>query len=283
MEVEVMRRIAHGRNRSLQFESLEGRALLSGGGTKADLPAAVVLDRIGAPRFSFSSAGESAVMSAILGGAGHEFVALALREVHNPAAVVAGFETGQLTHLTVPGLTVKSPPNLQPLYTGLPHDPLALNMAGGVLLKRKTIELAAIVRGPFTTYPGTTYIAFAINRGAGGRLGPAFASRPGITPDAIVTVEVGPYGRSNSASITDLTTGATQSINPALISVAGPTVRLLVSESQLPSAGFPVKNYTFAVWTETQPNATISQVGSFIPENSMVPIGVETNVNPPKI
>ena len=228
-------------------------------------------------------AGESAVLNAIFGGAGHEFVTLALREVHDLGAIVTGFETGRLTQLSVAGLTVKSPPNLQPLYGYAPHDPLALNMAGALVLKRKTIELAAIVRGPFTTYPGTTYIVFAINRGAGGRLGPVYPSRPGITPDALVTVKVGPYGQSNSATITDLTTGATQSVDPALISVAGPTVRLLVSESQLPSQGYPVNKYRFAVWTEIQPNATISQVGSFIPEDSMVPIGVETSVNPPKI
>jgi hypothetical protein len=279
-----MRLSERARTRPLQFESLEGRALMSvGARTAGGFAHAAVLDRSDLARPSFSSAGESAVLNAIFGGAGHEFVTLALREVHNVGAVVTGFETGKLTQLTVPGLTVKSPPNLQPLYTGLPHDPLALNVAGAVLLKHKTIELAAILRGPFTTYPGTTYIVFALNRGAGGRLGPVYASRPGITPDALVTVEVGPYGKSNSASITDLTTGATQSINPALISVAGPTVRLLVSASQLPSEGFSLSKYSFAVWTETQPNATISQVGSFIPEDSMAPIGVLTSVSPPKI
>lgn len=244
---------------------------------------AMVLDRSNLARPSFSSPGASAVLNAIFGGAGHEFVTLALREVHDVGAVVTGFETGKLTQLTVPGLTFKSPPNLQPLYTGLPHDPLALNAAGAVVLKHKTIELAAIVRGPFTTYPGTTYIVFALNRGAGGRLGPVYGSRPGITPDALVTVRIGPFGQGSSASITDLTTGATQSISSPVISVAGPTVRLLLSASQLPSEGLPVSKYSFAVWTETQPDATIGEVGSFIPEDSMVPIGVETNVSPPKI
>lgn len=149
-----------------------------------------------------------------------------------------------------------------------------------MLLKHKTIELAAIARGPFTTYPGTTYIAFGINRGAGTRLGPVYPTEPGITPDALVVVKVGPYGQGNSATITDLTTGATQSLSPSSISVAGPTVRLLVQASQLPSEGFALTKYTFAVWTETVPSAPISQVGSFIPADSMVPIGVETNVNP---
>ena len=110
------------------------------------------------------------------------------------------------------------------------------------------------------------------------RLGPYFASRSGITPDALVAVTVGPYGRNNSATITDLTTGTTQPIASPDISVAGPTVRILLDTSQLPSEGFKLSRYTFAVWTETQPNAPIQDVGSFVPEDSMVLIGVETNV-----
>jgi hypothetical protein len=269
--------------RPVGFELMEEKVLMHSGPLSVPAHAgSAILARPAVPALSFPSAGESAVMNAVFGGAGHEFVQLALREVHNVGAIVSEFESGALSQFSAPGLAFKKT-NLQPLYTGLPHDTLSLNAAGAVILKRKTIELAAIVRGPFTTTPRTTYIVFALNRGAGARLGPAFSSRPGITPDATVTVEVGPYGVGNSAWITDLTTGATQSINPAVISVAGPTVRLLLSASQLPSEGLPINKYTFAVWTETETNAPISQVGSFIPEDSMVPIGVETNVNPPKI
>jgi hypothetical protein len=155
---------------------------------------------------------------------------------------------------------------------------LALNVGGAVYLKKKKIELAAIVRGPFTTYPGTTSIVFALDRGAGASLGPAFASRAGITPDALVTVTVGPDGQSNSATLTDLTTKTTVPISDP-IKVAGPTVRILLPASLLPSKGRPIKAYQFAVWTETEPGVSISGVGSFLPEDSMVPIGVETNVS----
>ncbi len=138
----------------------------------------------------------------------------------------------------------------------------------------------AIVRGPFTTYPGTTDIVFAINRGGGPALGPYFASRSGITPDLLVTVTVGPYGQNNSATITDLTTRTTQLLTTPDIAVTGPTVRILLNSSQLPSKGLPVKGYRFAVWTETHPDAPIQDVGSFVPENAMAPFGVETNVRP---
>lgn len=267
------------RKQKLGFESLEGRALMSVAGLKPPhQPVAAIFARLHEPKFTDASPGEKAFLNAIFGGAGHEFVALAQKEVRNLFAVIAGFESGAISQYNIPGLAIKSPPNLQSGYTGLPHDSFALQAAGAVLLKAKKIELAAVVRGPFTTTPFATSIVFAINRGAGGQIGPAFASRPGITPDALVTVTVGPFGQNNSATITDLTTGTTEPIS-APISVAGPTVRILLPASALPSKGFKIQNYKFAVWTEAAPNSPIQDVGSFIPEDSMIPIGVETNLN----
>jgi hypothetical protein len=275
-----MSRRENRRRQDLRVESLEGRALLSGLGIDRPPGAgAATLARLHEPKLSFNAAGESAVLKALLGGAGHEFLALALKEVKNPLGVVAGISSGTLTQYDVPGLAIKQI-NLQSGYTGLPHDALALNIGGAVVLKGKKIELGAIVRGPFTTTPFGTDVVFAINRGAGARLGPYYASRPGITPDALVTVAVGPNGQGNSATYTDLTTGTTQPISSPVISVSGPTVRILLNTSQLPSEGFALKHYTFAVWTETQPNAPIQDVGSFVPEDSMIPIGVETTVKP---
>jgi len=278
-----MRRNARSRSRNLGFEALEGRALLSASGIRAPRESgAALLARVEARKITDASTGETAILNAILGGAGHEFVTLAQREVPNISAVVTGFETGRLTQFTVAGMVFKTA-NWQAGYTGFRHDTLSLTVAGGVLLKGKKIELAAITRGPFTTYPGTTIIVFAINRGAGARLGPAFAREPGITPDALVTVTVGPNGQSNSATVTDLTTGTTQPLSPPLIQVAGPTVRVLVSTSQLPSEGLPVSKYRLAAWTEVQLGAPYQDVGSFAPVDSMIPIGVETNIAPPNL
>jgi hypothetical protein len=268
------------RMRNLGFEPLEGRVLQSG--TAIDRPnagAAAHVAQMKRPKITGSSGGETAILNAYFGGAGHEFVMLAQREVKNLFAVIRGFESGTITQYSVPGLAVKIP-NLQSGYTGLPHDPLSENVGGASLVKGKRIELGCIVRGPFTTYPGTTYIVFALNRGAGARLGPEFAGRPGITPDALVTVTVGPYGDSNSATITDLTTGSTQPLSPAVIRVKGPTVRVLVPISQLPSEGFPVNRYTFAVWSAIDQDGGFQSVGSFVPENAMILIGVLTNVQP---
>ena len=266
------------RNLNLGFEPLEQRALLSVAGVEpVHERVAALLARVEDRKITDSAAGETAILSTLVGGnPGHEFAALIEKEVKNLFAVVSRFESG-LSAYSIPGFTVKSPPNLQGGYTGLPHDAYALQAGGAILLKGKKIEFGAIVRGPFTTTPFATDIVFAINRGAGARIGPAFASRPGITPDALVTVTVGPYGQGNSATLTDLTTGSTMPISVP-ISVAGPTVRILLPQSLLPSEGFQIKKYQFAVWTESEANAPIQDVGSFIPENSMIPIGVETNL-----
>lgn len=267
------------RSKILSLEPLEPKILLSSGGFQAQRgPAAALVSHLHLPNIAVAGSGQTAILNAIFGGAGHEFVTLAQREVHNFGAVVAGFKGGTRTQYSVPGLAVKIT-NLQSGYTGQPHDPLSLSAGGAVLLKKKTIELAAIVRGPFTTYPGTTSIVFALNRGAGSRLGPSFASRPGITPDLIVTVTVGPYGQTTSATITDLAARTTYAVASPTIQVVGPVVRILLPSSLLPSEGLPIQKYTFAIWTETHPGAAIQDVGSFLPEDSMIPIGVETNAS----
>jgi hypothetical protein len=273
-----MRSRATSRNKIPLCEPLEHRALLSVAGAEpVHRPGAALLAHPDVHKINDDSAGETAILNAYFGGVGHEFIALIEKEIKNPFAVISKFESGALSQYSIPGFTVKSPPNLQSGYTGLPHDSFALNVGGAVLLKGKKIELGAIVRGPFTTTPFATDIVFAINRGAGAQIGPAFASRPGITPDALVRVTVGPYGQNNSATLTDLTSGTTVPISAPIL-VAGPTVRILLPESLLPSKGFQVQRYRFAVWTESEPNAPIQDVGSFIPEDSMIPIGVEANV-----
>ena len=60
-------------------------------------------------------------------------------------------------------------------------------------------------------------------------------------------------------------------------------MRLLVSEKQLPPKGFTPENYKFAVYSQLYLNAPFDDTGSFVPEDGMIPLGVLTNVNPPKL
>jgi hypothetical protein len=261
----------------LALESLERRALLSSASHAPPVVIHPVVARTAlvAP-IKASSAGSTAILNAIFGGAGSEFITLIRNEVHNLTAVLNAFMRGSLTQYSIPGLTVKTP-TVQPLFTGHFYDQLAPTAAGAVVLKHNVLELGAIMRGPFHD-PQPSYYVFALNRGAGEGLGPTFAARPGITPDLLVTLTVGAYGRSATGTITDFTNHKTTVIPSTSIKIKGPTLRVFLNTSQFPSAGWQISHYQFAFWTQTQPGTDITTVVDFAPEFSMIPIGVLKNV-----
>ena len=270
------------------LELLEGRELLSAMGASVDHGSKTTdLARYHEAKFAYNPAGAAALLSAIEGGAGHEFVTLIRKEVPNVGSVIAQFASGRINEKIIAGF-VAQVSHANPLYTGPSLDRMFLTEAGAIELKGGVIELGAINRGAFSDNSATSTVTFAINRGAGASLGASFASEPGVTPDALVTITVGPYGESYTGRITDLTTGVTQSISPSDIEVNGPTVRVLVSPSQLPSQGFKEKNYKFSAWTSIVNYDAISyppdinSVGSFAPyTGTMVKIGVLANVKAP--
>ena len=182
----------------------------------------------------------------------------------------------QVHSYSIAGLTAETP-SVQPTFTGQPYDQLLATVAGASVFKGNVLELGAIMRGPFHD-PAPSYYVFAFNRGAGATLGPTFASHPGITPDALVTITVGPYGSSATGIITDLTTHSTQVIPTSSIMIQGPVVRLFLNTAQLPSEGWTLQKYRFAFWTQTQPGNNIANVASFAPGSSMIPIGVLKSV-----
>jgi len=234
-------------------------------------------DRPGPSTIATDPAGIAAIMSALEGGMGREWVSLIRAGVKNPLAVIAGFSTGKYTSYSISGLTAETP-SVQPAFAGQPYDQLLATVAGASVFKGNVLELGAIMRGPFHD-PAPSYYVFAFNRGAGASQGATFASRPGITPDALVTLTVGPYGSSVTGTITDLTTHSTQAIPSSSIEIRGPVVRVFLKTAQLPSRGWPLQKYRFTFWTQTQPGNNISTVASFAPESSMIPIGVLKSVS----
>jgi hypothetical protein len=262
-------------------ESLEGRSLMSGLSPLNHRALGPAMIGHVHPAIATDPAGVAAIKSALSGGMGKEWITLIHRELKNPLSVIGGFETGKYTSYSIPGL-ISQTPSVQPEFTGQPYDQLLPTVAGAVLLKGLNLELGAIMRGPFHD-PAQSYYVFALNRGAGAALGPTFASRPGITPDVLVTLTVGPYGSWATGTVTDLTTQVTNPISSSSIRIDGSTVRVLLNAAQLPSEGWPLKNYHFAFWTQTQPGNNITTVASFAPAASMIPIGVETNVRPPTL
>jgi hypothetical protein len=254
-------------------ETLEGRALLSAINLPSGLGTALI-GGIGRNLGGIKTdpAGVAAVTSALRGGPGSEFVTLIRRQVPNIGALVRRFATGATTATSVPGAAVQIP-RFQDQFTGRHYDHLATTVAGAVLLPGNTLELGAIVRGPFDE-PVPAYVVFGIDRGSGASLGPAFSARPGLTPDALVTITVAPFGKGGTGTITDLKTGAVTSIDPSRIQVNGATLRVFLDTAQLPSTGLPAAKYRFAMWTRSQLDGGIENVASFLPDTSMIPIGV---------
>lgn len=258
-------------------ESLEGRPLLSG---VAAIPPDVRSALIAAVRaggglssrpINYDPAAVAAIVNALGGrGPGSEFVALIRRQVPNYGAILAGFIRGTRTEATTPGVAVRVP-RFQGAFTGRKYDHLAPNVAGALLLRGgRTLELGAIMRGPFDEAV-PAYVVFGIDRGAGRRI---FAERPGITPDALVTITVNPHGAGAIGTVTDRTTGAVQPLDPSRILVRGSTLQVFVDSTLLPSKGLPPNRYRFALWTQDRPGNDVTSVGDFLPD-SMIPIGVQ--------
>lgn len=261
-----------------ELEALEGRALMAAGfGFGFRLPTALPANLSGRLPSAIPTgvktdpAGAAAILGALNGGSGSEFVGLIRSQVPNITTIVNDFTQGRRTEFTTSGIAAKIP-KWNEAYTGTRYDHLTGALAGAVL-QGNTLQLGAVMRGPFDEAAPSS-VVFGLDRGAGGSRGPLFPSRPGITPDLLVTIHVGPYGKDNSATITDLSTGATTTIDPSKVQVVGAVARVFVDLSQIPSKGLSPGQYKFAMWTRSRDDGGVENVGSFVAESTMVQVGV---------
>jgi hypothetical protein len=254
-------------------EPLERREVPSGLGIPSSLQLALQ-HGIANHGIKTSPAGISAIESALHGGAGSEFVNLIHKEVGNPTALLGKFTSGALTTATIRGAAARKATILS-TFTGAHYDYQAIVATGALVQPSGTLELGAILRGPNrSTAPA--YYVFGIDRGDGAALGPLFPSESGITPDALVTITLGPNNSNPTGTIADLTDGATTAIGAGSIQAKGSTLRVFVPTSDLPSKGLPVSSYRFAFWTQDQPADVLGNVGSFLPQSSMIAVGQST-------
>ncbi|MFO0960444.1 MAG: hypothetical protein U0800_23910 [Isosphaeraceae bacterium] len=252
-------------------EPLEGRALMSvaGGLKPAGIPAAL---RVGVRAYDPDAA--AAILSAFGGGPGHEWTDLIRRQVPNYLGVIAGLASQKNYTYSTPGIAVRAP-SILPTFRGAPFDQLGLNLAGVGLLRGNRIELGTISRGPFRSHESSQFV-FAIDRGQGKRLGPTFAERPGITPDALVTIRVGPYGRIDGGTVRDLVTGQAREIASSAVKIRASTLQVILPASWLPTntRGVPASNYKFAAWTQVGEGNDLATIGSFLPDRAMNRVGI---------
>lgn len=244
------------------LESLEGRVVLS----HAAPPAGMVAARINLA----DGSGAPAILAALNGGAGSEFVTLIRRGVPNVNAVLRQFVLGTRTELQVKGFAVKTP-HFQPQYAGPKLDQFNPTAAGAVLLKDGRLELGAILRGPIDRPEPVTY-SWGMDRGSGAA-DPEGLGVPGARYDAVVRVTRS--GQDLGASITDLKTGAVTPLASSAVQIQGPTIRVFLTNPAglLPSTGKPLAKYSFFFSTRSGPGGPAT-VGGFVPSTHSIPIGV---------
>jgi hypothetical protein len=244
-------------------ESLEGRLVLSHAAAPHLSLAGLPFDLGSIPTGKSTAAERAALLAALRGGAGREFITLARREVKNIPLVVAAFSAGLIRQYSVRGLAVKLP-KLQEQYTGPPYDQLNVIAAGAVLANSRRLVLGAILRGPIDIPVPSTYV-FAFDRGTGRAVTP-FPSRPALRYDATVTVTVN--GRLLSAVVSDPVTGVTTPLDRRAIKVRGATLQVVVPPKLLSGAGGPLSEASFAFWTQNGSAAGIQHVGSFVSDTN---------------
>lgn len=252
----------HRRKTLLVVEPLEGRYL------QASL--SIRPPRVAIRGNPSDGSGVQAILAALNGGAGSEFVTLIRRGFPNVGAVVRQFMLGQRTSATVKGFSVRVP-KLQPAYAGPQLDQFNPTAAGAVLLRDGRLELAAIMRGPIDLPVETTYV-WGIDRGS--RLSdPEGFGMPSLRYDATVTVTR--VGSTISGTIRDRITGNVTSFSPDAVKIEGPTIRVFLSKPSelLSSTGVALSRYRFAFWTRSG-DGGLSNVGGFVPLSQSVPIGV---------
>lgn len=247
----------------LRVESLEGRALLA-----QVLPGPSMV-RVAA-RNPADGSGVQAILAALNGGAGSEFVTLIRRGVPNIGAVVRQFALGQRTSLTVNGFAVKTP-KLLPSYAGPQLDQFNPTASGAVLLRNGQLELAAIMRGPIDLPVATTFV-WGIDRGSAAS-DPEGFGLPKLRYDAVVSVTR--EGSTITASVTDRNTGQVTALDPSSVRIDGPTIRVFLDNPAqvLPTTGKPIQKYKFSFWTRSGEGG-IETVGSFVSPSGSIPIGV---------
>jgi hypothetical protein len=109
-------------------------------------------------------AGVQAILSALNGGAGSEFVKLIRKQIPNPLVLVRQFETGARTEAYVHGIAVRMATILS-TFTGSHYDYQATVAAGVVLVKKNILEMGAILRGPNRSLAPAYYV-WGIDRAA---------------------------------------------------------------------------------------------------------------------
>lgn len=248
-----------------RLDGLEGRALLSG------MVPTVTPHRVAAIRAAANTSdgsGAAAILSALRGGPGNEFVRIVRPQVPNLGAVLLKFQLGLIQEYAVRGAVFRTPKLLES-FTGPKFDQLSAIAAGAVIRSKRRLELGALMRGPIDAATPSVYV-FGIDRG-----GATTAPIPGLPNhrfNATVTIVRDPNG-TLTGSVQDLNTGATTPIARSNIFVQGPALRVYVDPRALPSTGAALARYRFAFVARDSTSGGAETVASVAPTGGTILVG----------
>lgn len=247
-----------------RLESVEPRVVPAGPIASGGLAGLMAQVR---PMLRIDPGAASAILSALNGGLGSEFVQSLRRQVGNPLRIIGEFARGQRTSFATRGFAALTHTTL-PTYTGGFADAILPRVAGAVALPTNRISLGAIMRGPMDELNEGARYVWALDLGRGART--VFDEYPGIRADTIVRVDIG-QDRRPTLTVDDLVGGTSRTLDPARVRIAGPTIRLRLAATDLPSGSAPLSRAKFAFWVHERPGG-LETVPNFLPTRS-VPVG----------
>lgn len=156
------------------------------------------------------------------------------------------------------------------VYTGPTNGDLDVVAVGAFLSGPDEVVLSGTHAGLIGTTPGAAYV-WGIDRGAGIEPFPTLdpPTGEGVTFDAVVVLL--PDG---TGSFIDLVAGTPpQPLDPASISISGPTISVTLPASLLPSQGFDFEEYGYNLWPRFAPDGVDpvdnTQISDFAPDASI--------------
>ena len=155
------------------------------------------------------------------------------------------------------------------VYAGPANGDLDVVAVGAFLSEPDEVVLSGTHAGLVGTTPGAAYV-WGIDRGAGTEPFPTLdpPTGEGVAFDAVVVLL--PDG---TGSFIDLAAGAPpQPLDPASISISGPTISVTLPSSLLPSQGLDFADYGYNLWPRFAPDGVDpgdnTQVSDFAPDAS---------------
>lgn len=152
-------------------------------------------------------------------------------------------------------------------YTGPKNGDLDVLSVDARRFGEKTVTLKAEMNGAIGYTAGAAYV-WGINRGAGVEPFPTLdpPTGKGVFFDSFVILS--PKG---TATLTDLLTGKSQTLDPSSISIVGSTISLSLAKSLLPSNGFSFGDYAYNFWPRFAPYGVHpgenTQISDFAPND----------------